>query len=79
MLTAKHKLDFNPVSEPQRRSSKLERSLNRSCRAACTYHHQMMALAIRLDHLIKSDQVTDQAELARVDMSVELDLRKSWI
>jgi hypothetical protein len=26
----------------------------------------MMALAIRLDHLIKSGQVTDQAELARV-------------
>lgn len=27
---------------------------------------KMMALAIRLDHLIKSGQVTDQAELARV-------------
>lgn len=27
---------------------------------------KMMALAIRLDHLIKSRQVTDQAELARV-------------
>jgi hypothetical protein len=26
----------------------------------------MMALAIRLDHLIKTRQVTDQAELARV-------------
>ncbi len=26
----------------------------------------MMALAIRLDHLIKTGQVTDQAELARV-------------
>ena len=26
----------------------------------------MIALAIRLDHLIKSGQVTDQAELARV-------------
>jgi hypothetical protein len=26
----------------------------------------MMSLAIRLDHLIKSGQVTDQAELARV-------------
>ena len=25
-----------------------------------------MALAIRLDHLIKSEQVTDQAELARL-------------
>ena len=66
MLTAKHKLEF----KTGKRSAKTiveagpqpeQPTLSRLPRIT-----KMMALAIRLDQLIKSGQVTDQAELARV-------------
>jgi hypothetical protein len=68
MLTAKHKLEF-----------KSGKQTTKTIVEAGTQHEQptpgrlpritkMLALAIRLDHLIKTRQVSDQAELARVGL-----------
>ncbi len=66
MLNSKHKLEFKSGKKRTKRiiaagSQPDEPVPNRLPRIT-----KMMALAIRLDHLIKSGQVTDQAELARV-------------
>lgn len=65
MLTTDHKLHFKSgrrmkklIGEPVEDLPALEARLPRVTK--------MMALAIRLDHLIKSGQVKDQAELARL-------------
>ena len=65
MISTTHKISF----QPGRKSKKIistdtdqkPHSLGRLPRIT-----KMMALAIRFEHLIKSGQVTDQAELARV-------------
>ena len=65
MLTANHKIQF----KTGRKSKKLIRNnvdLPPLPQGRLPRITKMMALAIRLDHLIKSGQVIDQAELARV-------------
>ena len=65
MLTATHKIKF----ESGRKSKKLVRNSVEPLplpQGRLPRITKMMALAIRLDHLIKSGQVKDQAELARV-------------
>jgi hypothetical protein len=65
MLTSTHKLNFqcgrNTKKQITTGSEQKPQPQGRLQRIT-----KMMALAIRLDHLIKSGQVTDQAELARV-------------
>ena len=65
MITANHKIQF----KSGRKSKKLIRNNVDSLPlqpGRLPRITKMMALAIRLDHLIKSEQVTDQAELARL-------------
>jgi hypothetical protein len=65
MLTSTHKLNFQTG-----RNTKKQISTGVDQKPQPEGHlpriTKMMALAIRLDHLIKSGQVADQAELARV-------------
>ncbi|GAA4440293.1 hypothetical protein [Bremerella cremea] len=61
MTTIKRKVDFNPRGRGRKRDAKPSTKGGRVPRVA-----RLMALAIRLDHLIQSGEVADQAELARV-------------
>ena len=65
MLTSTHKLNFQSGRNTKKviSSDGEQRPQPQGRLPRIT---KMMALAIRLDHLIKSGQVTDQAELARV-------------
>ncbi|WDI40533.1 hypothetical protein [Bremerella sp. P1] len=61
MTTIKRKVDFNARGRERKRNARPSTKGGRVPRVA-----RLMALAIRLDHLIQSGEVTDQAELARV-------------
>ena len=65
MLTSTHKLNFRSGRSTKKviSTGSEQRPQQQGRLPRIT---KMMALAIRLDHLIKSGQVTDQAELARV-------------
>ena len=65
MITANHKIQF----ESRRKSKKIisaDVDQKPQPQGRLPRITKMMALAIRFDYLIKSGQVTDQAELARV-------------
>jgi predicted XRE-type DNA-binding protein len=65
MLTSTHKLNFQSGRNTKKQiSSGVDQKPQPEGRLPRIT--KMMALAIRLDHLIKSGQVTDQAEIARV-------------
>ena len=66
MLTARHKLDFKTGKRSAKKIAEADRSQAAQPSGRFPRITKMMALAIRLDHLIKTRQVTDQAELARV-------------
>jgi len=66
MLTAKHKLDFKSGKRSAKRIVEAGTQPEQPTPGRIPRITKMMALAIRLDHLIKSGQVIDQAELARV-------------
>jgi hypothetical protein len=66
MLTAKHKLEFKSGRRTAKTIVEAGTQLEQSTPGRLPRITKMMALAIRLDHLIKSGQVIDQAELARV-------------
>lgn len=66
MLTAKHKLDFKSGKRTAKTIVEAGTKPEQIMPSRLPRITKMMALAIRLDHLIKSGQVTDQAELARV-------------
>lgn len=66
MLTARHKLDFKTGKRSAKKIVEADRSQAAQPSGRLPRITKMMALAIRLDHLIKTGQVTDQAELARV-------------
>jgi len=66
MLTANHKLEFKPGKRTAKTIVEAGTQLEQPTPGRLPRITKMMALAIRLDHLIKSGQVTDQAELARV-------------
>jgi hypothetical protein len=66
MLTAKHKLEFKSGKRTAKTIIEAGTQPEQPTPSRLPRITKMMALAIRLDHLIKSGQVTDQAELARV-------------
>jgi hypothetical protein len=66
MLTAKHKLEFKSGKRTAKTIVEAGTQPEQSTPVRLSRITKMMALAIRFDHLIKSGQVTDQAELARV-------------
>ena len=66
MLTAKHKLEFKSGKRTAKTIVEAGTQPEQPTPVRLPRITKMMALAIRLDHLIKSGQVTDQAELARV-------------
>ena len=66
MLTAKHKLDFKTGKRSAKKISEASNIPETAVPERLPRITKMMALAIRLDHLIKTGQVSDQAELARV-------------
>jgi hypothetical protein len=66
MLTAKHKLDFKTGKRSAKTIVEAGTQTEQPIPVRLPRLTKMMALAIRLDHLIKSGQVTDQAELARI-------------
>ncbi len=66
MLTAKHKLEFKTGKRSAKTIVEAGTQTEQPRPTRLPRITKMMALAIRLDHLIKSGQVTDQAELARV-------------
>jgi hypothetical protein len=66
MLTAKHKLEFKSGKRTAKTIIEAGMQPEQPIPGRLPRITKMMALAIRLDHLIKSGQVTDQAELARV-------------
>lgn len=66
MLTAKHKLEFKSGKRTAKTIVEAGTQPEKPTPGRLPRITKMMALAIRLDHLIKSGQVTDQAELARV-------------
>lgn len=66
MLTAKHKLEFKSGKRTAKTIVEAGTQPEQPTPARLPRITKMMALAIRLDHLIKSGQVADQAELARV-------------
>ncbi len=66
MLTAKHKLEFKTGKRTAKKIVEAGSQSDPPTPGRLPRITKMMALAIRLDHLIKSGQVTDQAELARV-------------
>jgi len=61
MTTIKRKVNFNARGRERKRTAKPSSNAGRVPRVA-----RLMALAIRLDQLIQSGEVADQAELARV-------------
>ncbi|MFN7893690.1 MAG: hypothetical protein ACK5OC_25610 [Pirellula sp.] len=66
MLTAKHKLEFKSGKRTAKTIVEAGTQPEQPMPSRLPRITKMMALAIRLDHLIKSGQVTDQAELAKV-------------
>lgn len=66
MLTATHKLEFKSGKRTARTIVEAGSQPEQPTPVRLPRITKMMALAIRLDHLIKSGQVVDQAELARV-------------
>ncbi len=66
MLTATHKLEFKSGKRTAKTIVEAGTQPEQSTPDRLPRITKMMALAIRLDDLIKSGQVTDQAELARV-------------
>ena len=66
MLTAKHKLEFKSGKRTAKTIVEAGTQPEQPTPARLPRINKMMALAIRFDHLIKSGQVSDQAELARV-------------
>lgn len=66
MLTATHKLEFKSGKRTAKTIVEAGTQLEQPTPGRIPRITKMMALAIRLDHLIKTGQVTDQAELARV-------------
>jgi hypothetical protein len=66
MLTATHKLEFKSGKRTAKTIVEAGTQPEQPTPGRIPRITKMMALAIRLDHLIKSGQVTDQAELARV-------------
>lgn len=66
MLTAKHKLEFKSGKRTAKTIVEAGTQTEQPIPVRLPRLTKMMALAIRLDHLIKSGQVTDQAELARI-------------
>ncbi len=66
MLTATHKLEFKSGKRTAKTIAQAGTQPEQPTPGRIPRITKMMALAIRLDHLIKSGQVTDQAELARV-------------
>jgi len=66
MLTAKHKIEFKSGKRTAKKIVEAGQSQVPPPQGRLPRITKMMALAIRLDHLIKSGQITDQAELARV-------------
>ncbi len=66
MLTAKHKLEFKTGKRTAKTIVEAGTRPEQSTPVCLPRITKMMALAIRLDHLIKTGQVTDQAELARI-------------
>lgn len=66
MLTATHKLEFKSGKRTAKTIVEAGTQPEQPTPVRIPRITKMMALAIRLDHLIKSGQVTDQAELARV-------------
>lgn len=66
MLTATHKLEFKSGKRTAKTIVEAGTQPEQPTPGRLPRISKMMALAIRLDHLIKSGQVTDQAELARV-------------
>lgn len=66
MLTARHKLEFKTGKRTAKTIIEAGMQPEEPTPVRLPRITKMMALAIRLDHLIKSGQVTDQAELARV-------------
>ena len=65
MLTATHKINFQTGRNTKKVIS-ADTDQKPQPQGRLPSITKMMALAIRLDHLIKSGQVTNQAELARV-------------
>jgi hypothetical protein len=66
MLTARHKLEFKTGKRTAKTIVEAGTQPEQPTPVRLPRITKIMALAIRLDHLIKSGQVTDQAELARV-------------
>jgi len=66
MLTAKHKLEFKSGKRTAKTIVEAGGRAEPEPPGRLPRITKMMALAIRLDHLIRSGQVTNQAELARV-------------
>jgi hypothetical protein len=66
MLTATHKLEFKSGKRTAKTIVEAGTQPEQPTPGRLPRITKMMALAIRLDHLIKSGQVIDQAELARV-------------
>lgn len=66
MLTATHKLDFKSGKRTAKTIVEAGTQTEQPTPGRLRRITKMMALAIRLDHLIKTGKVTDQAELARV-------------
>ncbi|XZE33754.1 hypothetical protein SH501x_004549 [Pirellulaceae bacterium SH501] len=66
MLTATHKLEFKSGKRTAKAIVEAGTQPEQPTLGRLPRITKMMALAIRLDYLIKSGQVTDQAELARV-------------
>ncbi len=65
MLTSKHKLEFESSKRTAKTIVEARTQPEQPMPVRLPRITKMMALAICLDHLIKSGQVTDQAELAR--------------
>ncbi len=66
MLNSKHKLEFKSGKKRTKRIVEAGSQPEEPVPDRIPRITKMMALAIRLDHLIKTGQVTDQVELARV-------------
>jgi hypothetical protein len=66
MLTAKHKLEFKSGKRSAKTIVEAGTQPEQPTPGRLPRITKIMALAIRLDNLIKSGQVIDQAELARV-------------
>jgi hypothetical protein len=66
MLTAKHKLEFKTGKRSAKTIVEAGTQPELPAPSRLPRITKMMALAIRLDQLIRSGQVVDQAELARV-------------